>query len=305
MSLYQKHVTTMRDLERETIETVFSRAQQMQFRWPGPLLEGRVLASVFFEPSTRTRFSFETAFCRLGGKVISTENARSFTSSSKGETVEDMARVLASFVDVIVMRSDKEGMAAQAAAASSVPVINAGDGTGEHPTQALLDLFTIQQKLGRLDGLRIALVGDLLYGRTAHSFCRAFLRFSETTFFFISPPFLAMREDVKEELRTAGIQFEEMDSWGEVLEEVDVVYITRIQKERFENSFERKRCESMYQFGPKDIARMRPRSIVMHPLPRAGEIDPAIDSDPRAAYFDQVRNGVFVRAALLSLVLGV
>jgi aspartate carbamoyltransferase catalytic subunit len=263
-----------------------------------------IMATLFYEPSTRTRFSFETAMHRLGGRVISTENAAEFSSVSKGETLEDTIRILNGYADVIVLRHYEVGSAARAAAVSRVPVINAGDGAGQHPTQALLDLYTIQREIGRLDGLRIAMVGDLAQGRTVRSLAYLLGKFDGVRMWFVAPPPLRMKSDILDHLRERGVDYEEESSLEKVLPEVDVVYQTRIQKERFGDRIaDYEQCRGLYVINQASLDLMRPGAIVMHPLPRVGEIAPEVDRDPRAAYFRQAQNGLFVRMALLTLVL--
>jgi aspartate carbamoyltransferase catalytic subunit len=263
-----------------------------------------IMATLFYEPSTRTRFSFETAMHRLGGRVISTENAAEFSSVSKGETLEDTIRILNGYADVIVLRHYEVGSAVRAAAASRVPVINAGDGAGQHPTQALLDLYTIQREIGRLDGLRIAMVGDLAQGRTVRSLAYLLGKFDDVRMWFVAPPQLKMKDDILLHLRERGVEFEEEESLEKVLPEVDVIYQTRIQKERFGDRIaDYEQCRGLYVINRASLDLMRADAIVMHPLPRVGEITPDVDSDPRAAYFRQAQNGLFVRMALLTLLL--
>ena len=266
---------------------------------------GRIMATLFYEPSTRTRFSFETAMHRLGGSVISTESAGEFSSVSKGETLEDTIRILNGYADVIVLRHSEVGGAARAAAVSRVPVINAGDGAGQHPTQALLDLYTIEKELGRVDGLGVAMVGDLAQGRTVRSLAYLLGKFDQIRIYFVAPPLLRMKEDIREHLSAHGVQYTEEDSLERVLPEVDVVYQTRVQKERFaDRAAEYEQCRGLYIISSESLKLMKPQAIVMHPLPRVGEITPEVDADPRAAYFRQAQNGLYVRMALLSAVLG-
>jgi aspartate carbamoyltransferase catalytic subunit len=264
------------------------------------LLSGKIMASLFFEPSTRTRFSFETAMARLGGEVISTENAAQFSSMIKGETLEDSIRVISSYGDVIVMRHYEVGAAARAAAVSQVPILNAGDGAGEHPTQALLDLYTIQKELGTIDGISIAMVGDLAYGRTVHSLAYALANFRNVTIWFTAPDNAQIPPAVTEYLAEKGVRCHVNSNLREVAERVDVLYQTRVQKERFPTEDEYRKAAGRYIVDRELMEQMKASSIVMHPLPRAGEITPECDKDPRAAYFRQAENGVYVRMALLA-----
>jgi aspartate carbamoyltransferase catalytic subunit len=261
------------------------------------------MAALFYEPSTRTRLSFESAMLRLGGRTIGTDNAREFSSASKGETLEDTIRIVAGYADVIVLRHPEDGAARRAAAVSDVPVINGGDGKGQHPTQSLLDLYTIRDELGRLDGVKVAMVGDLANGRTVRSLAHLLSRYRDVEVWFVAPSEVAMRDDVKAHLDRCGVPWHETQDLEEVLPEVDVVYQTRIQKERFTDEEAYRRVRGVYVIRPETMRRLRPDAIVMHPLPRLDEIDPAVDGDPRAAYFRQARNGVQVRMALLDMVL--
>jgi aspartate carbamoyltransferase catalytic subunit len=264
-----------------------------------------IMATLFYEPSTRTRFSFETAMHRLGGRVISTESAAEFSSVSKGETLEDTIRILNGYADMIVLRHYEVGAAQRAARVSRAPVINAGDGVGQHPTQALLDLYTIQKEIGHLDGLRIAMVGDLAQGRTVRSLAYLLGKFRNVRMWFVAPPLLKMKEDILGYLRHHGVRYEENSVLEKVLPEVDVVYQTRIQKERFGDRLaDYEQCRGQYIIDRTSLELMRPEAIVMHPLPRVDEITPEVDSDPRAAYFRQAENGLYVRMALLTLVMG-
>ncbi|HZV52480.1 MAG TPA: aspartate carbamoyltransferase [Candidatus Dormibacteraeota bacterium] len=300
-----RHVIEAQQFSPDLLERIFERAEGMR-RHPGRFagrLRGRIMAALFYEPSTRTRLSFEAAMLRLGGQTIGTDNAREFSSAAKGETLEDTIRVVAGYADVIVLRHPEEGAAARAAAVSDVPLINAGDGKGQHPTQALLDLYTIQRELGRLDGIRVAMVGDLANGRTVHSLAYLLSRYRGVRMWFVAPPEVAMRPEVKAHLDGLGVPWAETQDLEAVLPEVDVVYQTRIQRERFADPASYPALEGRYVIGPTQMGRLGPRAIVMHPLPRLNEIDPAVDPDPRAAYFRQARNGVQIRMALLDMVL--
>ncbi len=268
------------------------------------LLAGRIMATLFYEPSTRTRLSFEAAMMRLGGQVITTENAREFSSVAKGETLEDTVRVVGCYADVLVIRHYESGAARRAAAYSPVPIINAGDGPGQHPTQALLDLFTIQAELGHIDGLRVAMVGDLAYGRTVRSLCYLLALYQDIELIFVAPPPVAMREDIKDHLRGRGVPFREEQDLRAVLPNCDVVYQTRIQKERFaDRPGDYDAVRGIYIIDQEAMSLLPRDAIVMHPLPRVDEIQPEVDDDRRAAYFRQVANGVFVRMALLKSLL--
>jgi aspartate carbamoyltransferase catalytic subunit len=265
----------------------------------------RIMATLFYEPSTRTRFSFETAMHRLGGRVISTENAAEFSSMAKGETLEDTIRIMNGYADVIVIRHYEVGAAKRSAAVSRVPVINAGDGPGQHPTQALLDLYTIRKEIGTIDGLRIAMVGDLAQGRTVRSLTYLLSKFGDIKIYFVAPPLLEMKEDILTHLRERNVWYSEVTNLEKVLPEVDVIYQTRIQKERFGDRIaDYERCRGVYVISRDSLRLMKPNAIIMHPLPRLDEIAGEVDSDPRAAYFRQAQNGLYVRMALLTLLLG-
>jgi aspartate carbamoyltransferase catalytic subunit len=266
-------------------------------------LAGYTLATIFYEPSSRTRLSFETAMHKLGGNVISTENAREFSSAIKGETVEDTVRIVAGYADAIVIRHYEQGSAHRAAAVSPVPILNAGDGPGEHPTQALLDLYTIGHELGRIDGLRVALVGDLRFGRTARSLARLLRLTRGTELVFVSPPPVPMGDDIRAELDAAGIPYRDEPDLLAVLPHVDVVYQTRVQKERFTTPADYEAAKGHYVIDTAAMRHLARDAILMHPLPRVDEIATEVDTDPRAAYFRQAHNGVYVRMGLLERVL--
>lgn len=265
------------------------------------MLDGRIMASLFYEESTRTRFSFETAMLRLGGSVISTENARQFSSVSKGETLEDTIRIMSRYADVIVIRHYESGAAQRAAAVSRVPVVNAGDGTGQHPTQALLDLYTIDKELGHIDDVTIAVVGDLANGRTVRSLCYLLAKYRNIRMYMVAPEVVRMHEDIQEYLRRHNVWFREETDLKKIAPEVDVLYQTRIQKERFGDRIdEYQQARGVYVVDSDLMSLMKPDAIVMHPLPRVDEITTDVDSDPRAAYFRQAENGLWIRMALLS-----
>jgi len=302
-----RHLIAAADVDRPLLDQLFALAAAMEgvVERAGAVddLRGRILATLFYEPSTRTRLSFEAAMLRLGGGVISAENARDYSSGAKGETLEDTVRIVAGYADCIVVRHYEEGAAARMAAVSPVPVINGGDGPGEHPTQALLDLYTIGHEIGRIDGLRIALVGDLANGRTVHSLCRLLPLYRDLSLSLIAPPATRMRPDVLAFLREHDVVYEESEDLAAVAGEIDVLYQTRVQKERFATADEYERASGRYTVDRVLMERLRPNAIVLHPLPRVGEIDPAVDDDLRSAYFRQARNGLFVRMALLKTLL--
>jgi len=303
--LAPQHIVEVSQFDCEFLELLFSSADSMRsLPRPSDLQSGRILATIFYEPSTRTRLSFESAMLRLGGSVISTENAREFSSAIKGETVEDTIMMASGYADAIVIRHHEQGAALRAAAVSPVPILNGGDGPGEHPTQALLDLYTIRAELGRIDNLRIALVGDLRYGRTARSLALLSRLTTGVELVFVSPDSARMRDDIRDQLTVAGIAFRDETDLARVLPEVDVVYQTRIQKERFESEEDYLAAKGTYILNRAMYDLLNPNAIVMHPLPRVDEINPEVDADPRSAYFRQAHNGVLIRMALLNQVLG-
>lgn len=301
------HVVESQQFDRALLEHVFAVAEDMEkvvARGGSDELSGRIMASLFYEPSTRTRLSFESAMLRLGGEVLGTESAGEFSSVAKGETLEDTIQIIAGYSDVIVLRHSEVGASRRAAEISPVPVINAGDGPGQHPTQALLDLYTIRKEHGSLDGLKIAMVGDLANGRTVRSLSYLLSKYDGVQLVFVAPPAVAMGRDIKAHLDERGMRYTETEDLDTALREADVVYQTRIQKERFAGRMEEyRRVHGLYVMDRAALARMRPDAILMHPLPRVGEIRPEVDADPRAAYFRQARNGLFIRMALLRMLL--
>lgn len=300
-------VISVNQFDRRRLSYVFQRADEMRdlvaHAGASDLLWGHVLACLFYEPSTRTSASFIAAMQRLGGSVIPITQGVQFSSVSKGESLPDTIRVLEQYADVIVLRHPDVGSAQVAADAASVPIINGGDGVGEHPTQALLDLFTIYEELGQVDGLKIAMVGDLRYGRTVHSLTRLLLQY-EVSLRFVSPDTLRLPLHLMNTVIDSGINVRESDDIRDVIGDADVLYVTRIQKERFGDPAAYDEVKDSYEITPALMRLAKERMVVMHPLPRVGEIHTAVDSDPRAAYFRQVQNGMFIRMALLAAVLG-
>jgi aspartate carbamoyltransferase catalytic subunit len=296
-------LSTTQFADRELLEHLFAMAQNMerddQFRALPQRMRGRILATVFYEPSTRTRFSFEASMQKLGGGVITAENARESSSAAKGETIEDAIKVIAGYADVIALRHFEIGSAAAAAKVSPVPIINAGDGAGEHPTQALIDCYTIRKELGRVENLRIALVGDLLYGRTIHSLLPLLCLYPGVQIELISPPQLRMPARYVEYLREKGAAFTESEGLDRAIEGVDVVYITRVQQERFERREEYEAIRDVYRLDSTMANQLKAEAIIMHALPRVNEIAHDVDDNRRAAYFRQAKNGLYVRMALL------
>jgi aspartate carbamoyltransferase catalytic subunit len=300
-----RHVVESQQFSRSLLEDLFVRSEEMK-REPHHFigrLAGQVMAALFYEPSTRTRLSFEAAMLRLGGTTMGTDNAREFSSAAKGETLEDTIRIVSGYADVIVVRHNEEGAAKRAAAVSAVPIINAGDGPGQHPTQALLDLYTIRDELSKIDGVRVALVGDLANGRTVRSLTYLLSKFKDIKLWFVAPPQVAMRDDLKAHLDEHHVPWVETQELDAVLPEVDVVYMTRIQKERFIDPEAYNAVKGIYRMDKASMALMRKYAILMHPLPRVDEIAPEVDEDPRAAYFRQARNGLHIRMALLDKLL--
>ncbi|MDD3085910.1 MAG: aspartate carbamoyltransferase [Candidatus ainarchaeum sp.] len=287
--------------DKELLFTLFKRADELRESKANDSLKGKVLATLFYEPSTRTRLSFESAMLRLGGEVISTENAKEFSSAIKGESLEDTIRVISSYANCIVMRHYEEGSAKKAISVSKVPFINAGDGKGQHPTQALLDLYTIYRELGKIDGLTIAMVGDLMNGRTVHSLSYLLGKFSNIKIIFVSPENLKIKDEIKEYLTRHNVVYEENSNLSEVLPIADIIYITRIQKERMsENDYEL--AKGKYAINSLNLGQIKLTSRIMHPLPHVEEIDLPIEveeNDKRITYFRQAENGVFARMALL------
>ena len=301
------HIIEAQQFDVPTLLRLIEKTQEMEKVVSGggtSQFHGQIMATLFYEPSTRTRFSFETAMHRLGGSVISTENAAEFSSVAKGETLEDTVRILNGYADVLVLRHYEVGSAKRAASVSRIPVINAGDGAGQHPTQALLDLYTIHKEIGSIDGLRIAMVGDLAQGRTVRSLAYLLSKFQNIRIYFVAPPLLKMKEDILDHLSEKQVWYTEETDLNNVLPEVNVVYQTRIQKERFGDRLaDYEQCRGIYVINSESLRRMKANAIVMHPLPRLDEIAMEVDSDPRAAYFRQAQNGLYVRMALLSMVL--
>ncbi len=272
-------------------------------------VKDKKMISLFYEPSTRTRASFEIAMRNLGGRVIfSTENAREFSSAAKRETLEDTIKVLSMYLPhVIVLRYDKAGGAARAAAFSDVPIINAGDGTGQHPTQALLDVYTLRERLNKIDGLSIAMVGDLANGRTVRSLSYLLGKYKDINIYYVSPDILKIGQDIKDYLDRHNVHFSEGDDLIEVADKIDVVYQTRIQKERLgDQAFSYNEVREKCSITDRVLEKLPDHAIIMHPLPRNpkdGELPFAVDKDERATYFPQAQNGLFLRMALLKMIL--
>lgn len=306
-----KHIIESQQFNRDWLEKEFfpltKQMENIAKEGGSNSLSGKKMITFFYEPSTRTRASFEIAMNMLDGKVVfSTENARQFSSVAKGETIEDTIRILCSYKpDVIVIRTDEQEMVKRAAQFSSVPIINAGDGTGQHPTQALLDIYTIQKEIGRINGTAIAMVGDLTRGRTVRSLSYLYAKFPDVKIHFVAPPTLKIKEDIKEYLKKHNVWFQEEDDLKKVAPLVDIIYQTRIQKERI-SSLEgaEELIKGSYVINQEIMNLMKKDAIVMHPLPRVDEILSEVDIDHRAAYFRQAENGLYIRMALLQMLLG-
>ncbi len=303
---YGKDILSVKQFTRADLEYIFGVAHEMremvQRVGTFDLLKGKILANLFYEPSTRTSSSFTSAMERLGGSVIPINEVR-YSSVSKGESLPDTVRTLECYADVIVLRHPEVGASALAAQYASKPIINAGDGVGEHPTQALLDLFTIVEELGEVDGLTVTMLGDLKYGRTVHSLARL-LSLYTVKINYVSPAVLRMPPEIIAEIAEKGIPQKEYETLDPVLPETDVLYVTRVQKERFEDLLEYDKVKDAYVITAETMKAAKERMIVMHPLPRVGEISMEVDQDPRAAYFRQMEYGLYVRMALLAMVLG-
>jgi len=297
-----KHLISIRDIGKDEILNILNESEKMEnllkSKKPINILEGKILATLFYEPSTRTRLSFETAMKRLGGNVIGFTDIKN-TSVAKGESLMDTIRVISGYTDIIVIRHPSEGASRLASEYSDVPVINAGDGSNQHPTQTLLDLYTIKREIGKIDGIKIAFIGDLKYGRTVHSLCHALSLFDGVEIVFISPDELKIPKEIIDDLKKKNIKFSESSSID--LEDVDVAYMTRIQKERFPDLNEYQKVKGVYKLTKEHI--VDKNLIVMHPLPRVDEIDWEVDNLPQSKYFKQSFYGVPVRMAILKMLL--
>jgi aspartate carbamoyltransferase len=303
---YGKDILSVKQFNRTDLDYIFGVAHEMREMVERvgtfDLLKGKILANLFYEPSTRTSSSFTSAMERLGGSVIPINEVR-YSSVSKGESLPDTVRTLECYADVIVLRHPEVGASTQAAKYARKPIINAGDGIGEHPTQALLDLFTILEELGQVDGLTVTMLGDLRFGRTVHSLSRL-LSLYNIRLNYVAPDILRMPEEIIAELEEKGIPQAEYNHLDPVLPETDVLYVTRVQKERFVDLEDYEAVKGAYVITSETMRKAKDRMILMHPLPRVGEISMDVDEDPRAAYFRQMEYGLYVRMALLAMVLG-
>ena len=307
-SLYSGHMNTQSlvsidDITKEEMLQLLERARYFENDLNSKLLDGKVVATLFFEPSTRTRLSFETAVNRLGGRVIGFSDA-STSSTSKGETLKDTIKMVSNYADLIVMRHFLEGAARYASEITDIPIVNAGDGANQHPSQTMLDLYSILKTQGRLDNLTITMVGDLKYGRTVHSLLMA-LRFFNPVFNFVSSKELAMPAEYLEVCRREGIEYHEFRDFSqEVIDSSDIIYMTRVQRERFSDAMEYEKVKNLYTLHNSMLDTSKDNLRILHPLPRVNEIDRDVDDNPKAYYFEQARNGVFARQAIITKALG-
>ncbi len=299
----KKNLISITDFSKEEIIRITELAAEFEANPYQPLLEGKVIASLFFEPSTRTRLSFESAINRLGARVIGFSDTAN-TSVSKGETFHDTITTISNYCDMIVMRHSLEGAPRYASEISKVPVVNAGDGANQHPSQTLLDLYSIKKTQGGLDGINIMIIGDLKYGRTVHSLLQALSHFN-TKFTFVAPPELQMPDEYKLFLKEKGLPFEEKREIDEAIDKADIVYMTRVQRERFTDPMEYERVKNIYVLHNSMLENTKPNMRILHPLPRVNEIATDVDSNPKAYYFNQTENGVYTRMAIISYLLGV
>ena len=296
-------LVSITDYSKEQMPHILKLAAGFEANPNQDILQGKVVATLFFEPSTRTRLSFETAINRLGGRVIGFSDA-STSSSTKGETLKDTIKMVSNYADIIIMRHFLEGAARYATEVTDIPIINAGDGANQHPTQTMLDLYSIQKTQGRLDKLNIVMVGDLKYGRTVHSLLMALMHFSPT-FYFIAPEELLMPNEYKLICQKNNIPYYEDSNFGpEIIEQADILYMTRIQKERFTDLVEYEKVKNLYILHNYMLEKSRDNLRILHPLPRVNEISQDVDENPKAYYFEQARNGLYVRQAIISHALG-
>ena len=293
-----RHLVSITDFTKEEILSVLRLASDFEKNTNQRLLHEKVVASVFFEPSTRTRLSFETAVNRLGGRVIGFSDARN-TSVSKGETLKDSIMMIANYADLIIMRHPVEGSARYASEISSVPIINAGDGANQHPSQTMLDLYSIQKTQGTLDGLTITMVGDLKYGRTVHSLIMAMSHFN-TRFRFIAPAELQIPDEYKRFLNQKGLPYSEHRDLAENINDADIIYMTRVQQERFTDPVEYEKVKNVYSLRNSMLANTKDNVKILHPLPRVNEINVDVDDNPKAYYFTQAENGVYARMGIIT-----
>jgi aspartate carbamoyltransferase catalytic subunit len=305
MSFRNRDIISALQFTREEVEHIFDVAHMIESEKGkyAKCLDGKILATLFFEPSTRTRLSFESSILRLGGQYLGF-SSEDVSSTKKGETIADTIKTISNYSDLIVIRHKHDGAAQLASKFSTVPVINAGSGSGEHPTQALLDLLTIRSLKGKIDGLSVGIIGDLKFGRTTHSLSYL-LSLYNINLYFISPESLAMQYRVKDVLQRKGCFYKETNKFKKTLPELDVIYMTRVQKERFTDPEEYERLKTAFILEEEDLKTIKDDAIILHPLPRVNEIHSAVDKDPRAKYFEQTNYGLMLRKALLALIMGV
>ncbi|GET34085.1 aspartate carbamoyltransferase [Prolixibacter bellariivorans] len=294
-----KNLISITDFSKEEYLRIMDLAADFEANPDQRLLDGKVVATLFFEPSTRTRLSFETAINRLGGEIIGFTDSSS-SSVTKGETLHDTIKMVSNYADLIVMRHPLEGSARYASEVSDVPVINAGDGANQHPTQTLLDLYSIVKTQDRLDDINLFMVGDLKYGRTVHSLLMAMSHFNNPIFNFIAPPELAMPNEYKLYLQSKGMRYFEHTEFTDIISEADIIYMTRVQKERFPDPVDYEKVKNVYILRNKMLKHTKDNMRILHPLPRVNEIHTDVDSNPKAYYFDQARNGVYTRMAIIA-----
>ena len=295
-------LVSITDYSKEDILRILDLAEQFEKNPNTRLLEGKLVATLFFEPSTRTRLSFETAVNRLGGRVIGFSDA-STSSSSKGESLKDTIKMVSNYVDLIIMRHPVEGAARYASEVASVPVINAGDGANQHPTQTMLDLYSIKKTQGKLTDLTLSMVGDLKYGRTVHSLLMA-MRYFNPRYNFVSPPELRIPEQYRTFCKENGIEYHEYEDMNRILNESDILYMTRVQQERFTDPVEYEKVRNTYSLHNAMLEGTKDNLRILHPLPRITEIAEDVDSNPKAYYFEQAKNGVYARQAVICSILG-
>jgi len=300
--MIHKSLVSIGDFTKEEYLHILERAAEFEKRPIQDILKNKIVATLFFEPSTRTRLSFESAISRLGGKVIGFSDSNS-SSVSKGETLKDTIKIVSKYCDLIVMRHPLEGAEKYASEVADVPIINAGDGSNQHPTQTLLDLYSIQKTQGNLEDLNIFIVGDLKYGRTVHSLLMAMSQFN-ATFYFISPPELKMPDEYKLHLEKKGLNYHEYRDFTDIIESADIIYMTRVQKERFSDLIEYEKTKNAYVLQNYMLKNTKPNMRVLHPLPRVNEISVDVDDNEKAYYFTQALNGIFVRQAIICSILG-
>ncbi|MDA3879926.1 MAG: aspartate carbamoyltransferase [Prolixibacteraceae bacterium] len=301
--MHPKNLISITDFTKDDYLRIMELAAEFENEPNQNLLNGKIVATLFYEPSTRTRISFETAITRLGGRIVGFTDSSS-SSVSKGETLHDTIRMVSNYVDMIVMRHPLEGSARYASQIADVPVINAGDGANQHPTQTLLDMYSIMKTQGRLDNINIFLVGDLKYGRTVHSLLQALSVFENPIFNFIAPPELAMPIEYKRYLDEKGIRYFEHNEFTNIISEADIIYMTRVQKERFTDPMEYEKVKNVYILRNNMLENTKPTMKILHPLPRVNEIHTDVDANPKAYYFTQALNGMYTREAIISHIIG-